>query len=116
MSPNTRIVVNTIVSYSRSILAIVFGLFTVRWVLAALGVAEYGLFTLIGSLITFILFLHSILAASVARYYAYAIGEISIQTARGHENLTRWFNTALSIHVCTPLVLILLLFLQFVTG
>ena len=107
MSPRTRIVVNTIVSYSRSIFAIGFGLFTMRWVLAVLGVAEYGLFTLMGSLIAFISFLNGILGISVARYYAYAIGESDIQTEAGHENLCRWFNTALSIHLCVPAILII---------
>ena len=106
MSPKTRIVVNTIASYSRSIFSICFGLFSVRWVLSALGAAEYGLFTLIGSLIAFISFFNNILGISVARYYAYAIGEADIQQGVGHENLSRWFNTALSIHLCVPAVMI----------
>ncbi len=108
MSPKTRIVVNTLASYCRSIFAIGFGLFSVRWVLEVLGVAEYGLFTLIGSLIAFISFLNNILGISVARYYAYAIGEADIKGKTGYENLSRWFNTALSIHLCVPILLIVI--------
>lgn len=108
MSPKTRIIVNTLASYGRSIFSICLGLFSVRWVLAALGVAEYGLFTLIGSLIAFISFFNNILGISVARYYAYAIGEAEIQKGVRDENLSRWFNTALSIHLCVPILLIVI--------
>ena len=108
MSPNRRIVLNALATYGQSLIRLLTGFFSVRWVLAALGQADFGLYCVVGSLITFIVFFNNILAGSISRYYAYSIGEGANKTQdAAREDLMRWFNTALSIHIAVPMVLLL---------
>lgn len=97
-----RIVVNTVATYSGSVFAAALAIFSSRWVLSALGASDFGLFSVVGSIITIIIFLNSVMAASAARQFAYSIGQ------GDEEIVNKWFNTALSIHLIMPVVLILI--------
>lgn len=106
LSPNKRIALNFVATYGRSIYALFLGLFSTRWILAALGNGDFGLWGVIGSLVVIIGFLNGILGNSVGRYYAYAIGESKTVTEDvAHDTLQRWFNAAVSIHFFLPLIL-----------
>lgn len=95
-----RIVLNTFATYIRSVIAVGLALFSSRWVLAALGQSDYGLFSVVGSIIAFITFLNGVMAVSTARYFAFAIG-------RGDsDEVNKWFNASLGIHLVLPIVLI----------
>ena len=100
MTSSQRIAINTVATYSRSILSAALGLFSTRWVLGALGQTDFGLFSVVGSIIVFIVFLNSVLANSAARYFAYSIGQGDTEV------VNQWFNAALSIHLFLPIVLI----------
>lgn len=106
MTKNQRIVLNTVVSYGRTVLSMCLGLFSSRWVLMGLGVNDFGLFGVVGGIMTFVTILNSLLASSVSRYYAHAIGEAAKDHLETNENLERWFNSALSIHWFLPIALI----------
>ncbi|CAG37943.1 lipopolysaccharide biosynthesis protein [Desulfotalea psychrophila] len=101
MNPSHRIIINTAATYTRSVFAIGLALFSSRWVLNALGQTDFGLFTVVGSLIIFISFLNSVMAASASRHFAYAMGQ------GNPEEVKRWFNAAFSIHLCLATGLIL---------
>ena len=101
MTPSQRIALNTIATYVRSVLSAALGLFSMRWVLGALGQSDFGLFSVVGSIITFIVFLNGVMAGSAARHFAYSIGE------GDPEKVNQWFNAAFSIHLLLPLLLIL---------
>jgi O-antigen/teichoic acid export membrane protein len=101
MPPSQRIALNTIATYSRSVISAALGLFSIRWVLGALGQSDFGLFSVVGSIITFIVFLNGVMAGSAARHFAYSIGE------GDSEKVNQWFNAAFSIHLILPIVLIL---------
>lgn len=98
---NQRIALNTVAAYSRTLFAAGLALFSSRWVLASLGVSDFGLFSVVGSVIFFITFLNGVLAGSVARYLAFSMG----QGDAGEVN--RWFNAALSIHLVLACALII---------
>lgn len=101
MTPSQRIILNALATYGRSVLGAGLALFSSRWVLNALGQTDFGLFTLVGSLIVFVVFLNSVMGVSVGRFFAFAIG-------RGDpEEVTQWFNTALVLHVILPVILVL---------
>jgi O-antigen/teichoic acid export membrane protein len=51
-SSNKRIAINTIIIYVRMILIAFIGLFTTRYVLQALGVEDYGLYNVVGGIVT----------------------------------------------------------------
>ena len=108
MTGKRRIALNIFATYSRSLYAMVLGLFTARWALMALGQMDYGLIGLIGGMVGFVSFLNSILAAAVGRFYAVKVGEAKKLDTHGIgvEECRKWFNTALSIHSVLPIVLI----------
>ncbi|MDD2520003.1 MAG: hypothetical protein PHR34_03550 [Kiritimatiellae bacterium] len=101
MNPSQRILLNTVATYGRSLLALALALFSSRWVLAALGQSDFGLFAVVGSIIVFITFLNNVMSVSAARHFSFSIG-------RGDtEEVVRWFNASLGIHLAMPVVLIL---------
>ena len=107
MTASTRIILNTGASYGRSLLALVLGLFSSRWVLAALGKDDLGLFGLVGSIILLIGMLNGILSSAVSRHYAYSIGVAKkYKGCNGLDDSIRWFNTALFVHTALPIVLV----------
>ena len=70
LSPNKRIALNIIVTYGRSLFALVCGLLVGRWSLLALGETDYGLSAVVGGLAVFISFINSLMAGAVGRFYA----------------------------------------------
>lgn len=56
MSPNRRIMLNIVATYGRSLYALVCGLFISRWVLAASGKTDFGLYGVVGGMIASIAF------------------------------------------------------------
>lgn len=107
MQSSKRIILNTAASYGNSVVAIVFALFSTRWILLALGQADFGLYGVVGSIILLITYVSVTLSIGVARFYAYSIGQGAAQSKEeSTEELKRWFNTALSMHLVLPILLI----------
>lgn len=108
MTATKRIVLNAVATYGQSLIRLLIGLFSMRWVLTALGQDDFGLYCVVGSLITFIVFINEVLGGSNARFYAYSIGAgMKMEKSAAVEDLRRWFNTALSIHTVVPALLLL---------
>ena len=110
MTENRRIFWNVVATYGRSLFSLLCGLFTARWVFNLLGQTDYGLLGVVGSLTAFIGFVNNELAFANSRFYAVSIGRsrISKDPEVGLEDCQRWFNTALSIHIIVPIVLVLI--------
>ena len=107
MTENGRLFVNVAASYGRSLVALVCGLFTGRWILMALGQSDYGLYGVVGGLTVFIDFFNMLLADAVARFYGVAVGRAAVaqDSAAALEDCRRWFNVALLLHTLLPLTL-----------
>jgi len=101
MNTSKKIALNTTATYARSVISAGLALFSSRWVLNALGQTDFGLFSVVGSIILFITFLNTVLSNSAARYYAHSIGQGDVSVVR------KWFNAALSIHCALAAILIL---------
>ena len=107
MTQTKRIILNVAATYGRSFITLFMGLFSARWVLEALGETDFGLYGVVGSVIFFVTFLNTVLSMSMTRFYSYSIGAGKNMTeSDAHNDLKGWFNTALSIHLCLPLILI----------
>jgi len=102
MNANKRIAINAMATYSRTILGIALGLFSSRWVLQSLGEVDYGLMGVVGSLIVFITFLNTVISGACARFFAYSIGKNDI------EDLRRWFNVGVSVHLILAILLVVI--------
>jgi O-antigen/teichoic acid export membrane protein len=100
MTGSQRVILNTVASYGRSVVSAGLALLGSRWVLNALGQTDFGLFALVGTLVSFVSFLNGVLGNSAGRYFAFAMG------TGDTVGVKRWFNTAFSMHVLLPAVLI----------
>ncbi len=88
-----RIVKNFITTYVRSIAAVILALFSSRWVFGSLGATDYGLYSIVGSLVAFVTILNTIMAVGSSRQFAYSIGQNNLN------ELKSWFNSAIGIHL-----------------
>ena len=104
MQENTNKVIflNSIILYVRLIVTALCGLFITRFALGALGVDDYGLYSVVGSIITFISIINTMMLSTSNRFIATAIGH-------GDErDINQIFNVNIVIHLsCALLVLIL---------
>lgn len=107
MKSSSRIAINTIASYSRTLISIVLVLFSSRWVLSELGVSDYGIFSLVGTIVAIMVFINTILASSDSRFFAISIGENDVEKTR------QLFKTSLVLHV---IITIVVLFIGLVAG
>lgn len=107
MTQTKRIILNVAATYGRSFITLFMGLFSARWVLEALGQTDFGLYGVVGSVIFFVTFFNTVLSMSMTRFYSFSIGAgKNMKESDAHNDLKGWFNTALSIHICLPLILI----------
>lgn len=74
MSRNSKIAKNTLILYFRLILSLSISLYTIRIVLNALGIEDYGIFSVVGGVIALLSFLPSAMAAATQRYFSFALG------------------------------------------
>lgn len=71
---NKRIAKNTVMLYIRMVLLMLVNLYTSRVLLNALGVADYGLYSIVGGIVIFLGFINTSMAAASQRFLAYAQG------------------------------------------
>ena len=101
-----RITINVVATYAQTVVSLIVGLFSARWVFNALGETQFGLFAVVGALIAFIAILNNTLINTSSRFFAFALGQ-QRKPEGDKELLCKWFNTALSVQLIMPLVLIL---------
>ena len=70
-----RILKNSAFLYLRSIFTLIISLYISRLILKALGVEEFGVYQLVGGIVSALSFLNSTMTNASQRYISYAIGE-----------------------------------------
>lgn len=101
---NKAIAINSIVLYVKMVLTMACSVFSVRFALQALGVVDYGLYSVLGGIISFIAIFNTIMVATSNRFIAVAIGKGDIEEANQQFNLT------LLIHGCIAVATFLIAF------
>lgn len=74
MNPTKLIIVNTVVQYFRTFVCMVIMLFTTRILMQVLGHSNYGLYSVVGSIVFMIGFITNSLASSTQRFLSYSHG------------------------------------------
>lgn len=98
---NRAIAVNAVITYAQLFINAVLGLFTTRYALMALGVVDYGLFSVLGSFISFIMVIKTIMVSTSNRYISVAIG-------KGDQNeINKIFNVNLTLFIVIGVFLLL---------
>jgi len=100
MQSSHRILFNTMAMYLKTIVNICIGLFTTRYVLEALGLDDFGIFSLVGSVIGLLAFLNSTMAGATQRFLSYH---------RKHSNLNSVFTASVILHFIIGAIVVVLL-------
>lgn len=89
--------------YFRQILILFVGLYTVRVVLNTLGVEDYGIYNVVGGIVTFFSFLSGTMASATQRFFSFALGE------NNQERLKKSFSVNLIIYAAIAIIAVILL-------
>ena len=90
---NRLIAKNATMLYLRMFVTLAISFYTSRIVLKALGVSDYGIYNVVGGVITFINVLTSSLGSATSRFLTYSLGKDDI------DDLRKTFSTAFIIHL-----------------
>lgn len=99
---NKRIAKNTLLLYVRMLFIMLVQLYTSRMVLNTLGVVDYGLYNVVGGVVTMFVFLNNAMVTSTQRYITFELGKGDIQ------RLKVVFTTCFQIHLFISLLIIIL--------
>lgn len=103
MHPTKRIIVNTAVQYTKSILTILISLYSTRIILDSLGVNDYGIYVLVAGVTAMLGFITNALVVTTQRYISYYSGKKDMDKTR------LFFSNSMYIHLMIGLALSLLL-------
>lgn len=99
---NKRIAKNTLLLYVRMILTMAVSLYTSRVLLNTLGIQDFGIFSVVGSIVILFEFINGSMTASTQRFLSFEIG-------KGNSiGLDKIFSMSINIHVLIAAITLLL--------
>ena len=103
MTVSERILKNTVILYVKMGITVIISLYTTRLILNALGASDFGIFGVVGGVITMLGFLNSAMAGATQRFMSYSQGQ-------GNKERQRYiFNNSLVLHWGIAIIVGLLL-------
>lgn len=100
---NKRIAKNTLLLYFRMLLLMAVSLYTSRVVLNALGVEDFGIYNVVGGVVTMFTIISGSLSASISRFITFELGK------GDGNNLRKTFSAAITIQLFLSLVIVILI-------
>lgn len=98
---NKRIAKNTIYLYIRTFVSMLVALYTSRKILEALGVEDFGIFNVVGGIISLMSFINGSMSVATQRYLTYELG-------KGTEGqFNKVFNIAVYIHAIIAVMVLI---------
>lgn len=97
-----RIAKNTLFLYLRQILVMVVALYTSRVVLRVLGVIDFGVYNVVGGMVSMFAFLNTALAQATERFISFGIAKDSLEQQR------KTFSMLLNVHMLLAILLFIL--------
>lgn len=96
---NKRIAKNTLMLYIRMLLVMAVSLYTSRVMLNALGIADYGIYNIVGSVVVAFSFISGPLGTATQRFLSYELGR------KNFSKLNTLFSLSLFIYILLAIVL-----------
>ena len=93
---------NTIILYLRMIFQMGVSLYTTRVVIEALGLLDYGIYDVVGSVVVAMMFLNNSMLNCTQRFITYTLAE------NNREKLNQIFSHSIMIHVVFGVLIVLL--------
>ena len=97
---NKRLLKNTLLLYLRMFLTMSIGLYTSRVVLQVLGIEDFGIYNVVGGVVTMMSFLSTSLTSASQRFISFELGKGNL------DSLKQIFGTTLAVHVCLALIVV----------
>jgi O-antigen/teichoic acid export membrane protein len=91
---NKKIAKNALLLFGRLILTTFFSLFASRFVFQSLGISDFGLYSIVGSMVLVVSFLNTVMSSTTYSFLAVEIGK----GKSGNPNFV--FNISLVLHIC----------------
>lgn len=99
---NKRIAKNTLLLYVRMLLIMIVTLYTSRVVLNALGVVDFGIYNVVGGVVSMFSMLSGSLSAAITRFITYELGKGKSQ------RLNKIFSSSMNIQIGLSFIILLL--------
>lgn len=99
MKASTRVLVNTGAQYIRSVFSVLITLYTSRVILENLGVCDFGIYSLIGGVISMLSFIQINLSRTTQRYLNYYLGR------NDQQKVIAVFNNSVLIQIIISIIL-----------
>ena len=96
-----RIAKNTLMLYIRMLFGMAVSLYTSRVVLQVLGVEDYGIYNVVGGLVTMFTLLSNSISTSISRFITFELGRGDIQ------NLKKVFSSSVTVILALSLFIII---------
>lgn len=101
-SNNKRIAKNTLLLYMRMFFTMAVTLYTSRIVLSTLGVEDFGIYNVVGGVVSMFGFINAAMSSATQRYLTFSLGKSDFC------QLQKVFNISLSIHALISVLIIIL--------
>lgn len=98
---NKLIVKNSAYLYIRLVFTMFVGVFTSRYVLSALGVSDYGLYNVVGGVVSMMAYVNTMMVTTTYRFLAYEEG-------KQDGDVNKVFNLSFSLHIAAAVVILVL--------
>lgn len=99
---NKRIAKNTLILYIRMLFTMAIGLYTSRIILNKLGITDYGIYNVVGGIVTMFGFITGSMATASSRFITFELGK------GNKEKLKKVFAQSVSIHLLIAIIIIIL--------
>lgn len=101
-SSKKRIAKNTMYLYVRMFVVMAVGIYASRIILQSLGAQDFGIYNVVGGIVSIIGVLNGVLSSSTSRFLTFELG-------RGNkEILDKTFSVSLNLHICVALFIFVL--------
>jgi len=98
---NKLIAKNTAILYFKLIITSLIGLISSRFIFKSLGVDDYGLYSIVGSIVVMMAFINTVMISTTYRYIAYEMG------CNNKEALNKVFNISFVIHIVLAIIVLI---------
>lgn len=100
---STTIAKNTLFLYGRLLIVMLISLYSSRLVLEYLGVSNFGIYNVVGGIVTMLTFLRGTLAGSIQRFLAVSIGK------KDPKEISKTFSISLNVQIFASLLFVIIL-------
>lgn len=102
-SRNKTIAKNTMFLYFRMAMNMLLGIFTAGITLNALGITDYGIYSVVGGFVSMFAFINSSMAQATQRFVSYDLGKGDF------EQLRKTFSTSVTVHFLIGIFIVIVL-------